>query len=544
MKMTARTAGSDRWVATVAMSLVVVGCAVRFAGLGHGVVWLDEGFTGLRISGAPSAEVARELYDSGAVTPSRLLEFQFPRPGSSWLTTVRELVRNDPKQVPLYYVLARWWVVVFGPSVAVTRSLSAAAGVLVLPLLFLLGSELFGDRRAGWIAAALTAVSPVHVVYSQEARPYSLWVLMTVFSSWVLLVAARRSGTRGRPNVTAFAAYGAAVVLGLTTHVLFVLVVVAHLVLVAWQGGWRVTPALRGVGWSLLGAAALSSPLAVRVIQQLLGERTGLEWVGASIGLRDWTVGLATAYSRAFVDLGGPHLPDHLQLLGVVPLALVLVAVPAVWRHAPRTAARFLLLLALCCSLPLVLTDLMVGGIRATVIRYHLPGVVAGELAVALWTVVQLRSGAPSRRRFGIAVFSLLAVAGIASALVRARTEVWWNKPGGREIVAAAAALDGAQKPLLLSGGRRTIELLRVLALAHRLEDHVMARLGFDPAQAEPLQDDRQLYAWNPSDDLLETLAGQGWGASRVAATQRLYLLGPPPRGTAAGDPQPGRAGQ
>jgi uncharacterized membrane protein len=46
------------------------------------------------------------------------------------------------------------------------------------------------------IAIALTAISPFHVLYAQEARPYSLWTLIIVLSSWALLRALRLKNTR------------------------------------------------------------------------------------------------------------------------------------------------------------------------------------------------------------------------------------------------------------------------------------------------------------------------------------------------------------
>ena len=61
------------------------------------------------------------------------------------------------------------------------RSLSALAGVATIPVAFLLGRELRG-RRAGLIAAALVAVNPMLIWYSQEARAYALLVLFCALS--------------------------------------------------------------------------------------------------------------------------------------------------------------------------------------------------------------------------------------------------------------------------------------------------------------------------------------------------------------------------
>ena len=57
------------------------------------------------------------------------------------------------------------------------RWLSAAAGVLLVPLLWVLGRRLW-DRPAGLAAALVAASSPLLVYYGQEARMYTLLVLL------------------------------------------------------------------------------------------------------------------------------------------------------------------------------------------------------------------------------------------------------------------------------------------------------------------------------------------------------------------------------
>jgi mannosyltransferase len=74
---------------------------------------------------------------------------------------------------PLYFVLVWGWAKLFGPGEAALRSLSAVAGISLVPLAYLAAREL-GSRRAGVLAAALVAVNPFMIWYSQEARAYML----------------------------------------------------------------------------------------------------------------------------------------------------------------------------------------------------------------------------------------------------------------------------------------------------------------------------------------------------------------------------------
>lgn len=78
---------------------------------------------------------------------------------------------------PLYYWLLKIWAVIWGNSEAGLRSLSAALGVALVYVVWLLGRSLFGNR-VGLIAAFIAALSPLQVYYSQEARMYMLLALL------------------------------------------------------------------------------------------------------------------------------------------------------------------------------------------------------------------------------------------------------------------------------------------------------------------------------------------------------------------------------
>jgi mannosyltransferase len=86
---------------------------------------------------------------------------------------------------PLYYIALRFWRALFGSSEAALRALSAAANLGSVVLTYALGRDLF-DRRTGWLAAALLAIAPFAVYYSQEARMYALLALCASLSTWAL----------------------------------------------------------------------------------------------------------------------------------------------------------------------------------------------------------------------------------------------------------------------------------------------------------------------------------------------------------------------
>jgi mannosyltransferase len=81
----------------------------------------------------------------------------------------------------LYYGMLHVWLT-FGESEFVVRALSVLGGVLTLPLIYAIGKRMFGTR-VGLVSAALLATNALHIKYSQEARGYSLVVLLATLSS-------------------------------------------------------------------------------------------------------------------------------------------------------------------------------------------------------------------------------------------------------------------------------------------------------------------------------------------------------------------------
>ena len=128
--------------------LLALALVLRLAGLAHESVWIDEAFT-VNLARLPAAAILR--FEMNDVHP------------------------------PLYALLMRGWVGLFGSSEISIRLPSVLFGVLTVLLLHRLGTRLLG-RTVGWLAALLAATSVFAIHYSQEARNYSLMALLTVTS--------------------------------------------------------------------------------------------------------------------------------------------------------------------------------------------------------------------------------------------------------------------------------------------------------------------------------------------------------------------------
>jgi uncharacterized membrane protein len=122
---------------------------------------------------------------------------------------------------PGYYELLHFWITLFGSSEAAVRGLSTLAGVLVIPLGYVIVRKIAGTRAA-ILACFMLALAPFLVRYSQEARMYGVLGLF--------LLAALYSVTKivERPKLYwPYVVYALAIAAGMYIHYFTVLAVAA-----------------------------------------------------------------------------------------------------------------------------------------------------------------------------------------------------------------------------------------------------------------------------------------------------------------------------
>ena len=120
----------------------------------------------------PTLSLQSFWYDE-AYTPVHVLH-------ASLAATLSSVAANE-NTPPLWYVLV--WAIsrVLGTGVVALRLLSALAGVALVGVGWAIGEEL-GSRRTAAILAAILALNPLMVWYSQEARAYELYALLGAVS--------------------------------------------------------------------------------------------------------------------------------------------------------------------------------------------------------------------------------------------------------------------------------------------------------------------------------------------------------------------------
>jgi mannosyltransferase len=203
--------------------------------LRHNVLWALAGLTALGIAVRFATLGVQSYHHDEVITAARVI------PGS--FAEMFEQVKTSESNPPLYYVLAWGWAKLFGTGEVGLRSLTALFGAATVPVAFLVGREL-ANARAGLLAAALVAVSPMLIWYSQEARSYALLVF---FGALALLFFVRALRTGNGRDLGLWALASA---LALCSHyfAVFAVAIEAVWLLVALRTRWRlVLPVLAGV---------------------------------------------------------------------------------------------------------------------------------------------------------------------------------------------------------------------------------------------------------------------------------------------------------
>ena len=354
----------------VLAGLVALGAALRFATLG-----------------------VQSYHHDEIVTASRVLRVGFGH--------AMDAVGFSESAPPLYYALAWVWTQVVGTGPWGLRSLSALVGVATIPVAYLVGRELRG-RRTGLLAAALVAVNPMLIWYSQEARAYALLALFCALSLYYCVRALREDGREEGRSLFAWGVFSA---LALATHYFAVFPLAVETALLLRRCG-RAT--WRGL-WIVALATLLLVPLVIH--QTSYGHA---EWIGKfSLGHRLGETAITFMVGETGDIIGqAERVGPALVPLALVGVALVLLLVRGA-REERRAAFVPFAVGAAALGIPLLLA---IGSTSKDFVfaRNLLPALLPLLVVVAIGLTVE------RARRLGAAIAVLL----VAYSLV---FSIWVN---------------------------------------------------------------------------------------------------------------------
>jgi uncharacterized membrane protein len=470
--------GFKRWIAAVAVALIVMGAGLRLIHLPTAILGGDEVYSALRISGNSFEQAYAELADGHAHPASQWQAHLSPQPGSSWRGTVRALAQEAPEHPPLFYLLSRQWQRWLGSTNLERRLLPALIALALIPAMALLAFELW---KSTWIAlctALLISVSPFHILYAKELREYSLWSVLIAISAWLLAKALERN------SLLSWLAYGLTLAALLYTHLFSLPLAIAWAAL-ALLKPWR--SRLPGL-WLSTGLALLSyAPWLWMAGQGSMLRRGTNLWTAETLSwpLLVWNWGLNA--SRIWLDLdpggrliGGDSVwATGLRALAVLAAALAALACLLRLSRLPQPAAQAIVFSMLASStLPLVAADLLLGGSRSAIARYQIPAYLALTLVVA-WGLVQLGR---QHRSLALILATVLISLNLSSSWHALAAPGWWSKQGSLDQPLIASVIEEFDRPLVVAEGY----LPRLLSLSSALNGAVGLQILKDPQKLDP----------------------------------------------------------
>ncbi|MCB9357536.1 MAG: glycosyltransferase family 39 protein, partial [Calditrichaeota bacterium] len=345
-------ARQSRWI----WLLAFLGLALRLYGLGDESYWLDEITT------------AERVFES-------IHQLLF-----GW---------DSETQGPLYYLFIKAWGLMFGTDEWTLRIWSVIWGTLTIPAVYHLGRHLFTSTGAV-LASLFLAVHPYAIAYSQEARPYALFLLLATISYYLVLklLHQHRWSTAWLYLLTTGAAF--------YTHAFGIFLIFSHVLMYFWfrrdrkfRGSVRYP---RPYVYTLLLLFLLCLPELLQNLLAAVGKltrETNASWL--PVPKLSWLVTLPAEY---FMD----------RRIGfiILPLAVLLCVFRAFSEPQLRLGFKWMILMAVSFwFLPWILS---VSVTPILITRYTLPGLL---IVIFLMSTASASLQALPRQLFVVALLAL-----------------------------------------------------------------------------------------------------------------------------------------
>ncbi|WP_445246064.1 glycosyltransferase family 39 protein, partial [Microcoleus sp. OTE_8_concoct_300] len=296
------------------------------------------------------------------------------------------------------------------------------------------------------------AVSPFQIVYAQEARPYSLFVLMILLSGAALL-----RGMRLKTN-SSWAIYAATVALGFYSHLLFALVALGHGIYVAISENLRFNKTVIGYFIAASAGFIAFSPWIVLLFinSQSASQRTA--WQSFKIPLSHLVKQSVLNIIRQFFDVGlYSDLPRLYFLLSIPVILMILIIVCSSFylllSQTERRVWLFVMTLTFVTLAIFLPADLILGGRRSIYSRYLIPCYLGMQIAVAYFLAVKMTSPQVTmqlQKLWRLALAALLSI-GIISGCIYLPADSWENKGPSYINAPIARTINSASRPLLIT---------------------------------------------------------------------------------------------
>jgi uncharacterized membrane protein len=198
-------------------AILALGTVLRFANLDLKPLWMDEVITALFSLGKGYHDLPLDV-----VLPAEKLQDIFTyQPGQSCFQIAQNLI-DQSTHPPLFFCwMYSWLGWMRGENwIVKLRSLPAMLGVLAIAAIYGVNRLAF-SKTSGLVAATLMAVSPFAVYLSQEARHYTLPMLLITLSLLELIQIQKDIGMEQQPKYTTWFLWIIINIIGFYVHYFF-----------------------------------------------------------------------------------------------------------------------------------------------------------------------------------------------------------------------------------------------------------------------------------------------------------------------------------
>ncbi|MGD1806109.1 glycosyltransferase family 39 protein [Dapis sp. BLCC M126] len=503
---------------------ITLGIGFRFFHLDQKVYFHDEVYTSLRAAGFSMVDIDRELFKNQIIPAQQLQKYQQIKPQSTFIGTLKSLTIENPHHPPLYYFIARLWMQNFGGSLTASRSLPALISLLSLPLIYVLGWQLFNSHLTALLATTFLALSPVEILFAQTARQYSLVTVLVIGSS-ILLFQALDSRSWKKWGL-----YSIVSAIGLYTHLFFCLTLISHGIFVI--SNWFFSNYVAIISSekksnlskfqlfiqtlpldffiASIAIIILFIPWIIVVINNLQRVYDATNWVRVSVSfdflVKKWILSFCSLFID--VDFGFNNISTY--LLRLLFLIIITWGIYTVCRSCSLSTKLFILTSIFVPFIILVIPDLLGSGKRSTVPRYLISCFPAIYLSVAYLLAKYLGRENPTlfgKQKYWRVVLAILLTASIASCTVSAFSDTWWNKIPSYFNAKVAKKVNASDSPILLSDvGDNYTNTANLISLSYILDDDVRLLLLSNSPNLEIVENKSEIFVFRPSGKLGKAL--------------------------------------
>ena len=481
------------WLPYLIIIVICLGIIFRFVNIEQKVYWHDEVHTSLRVAGYTSADVIEEVFTGKIITAGDLLEYQKLQPEKTFSDAMMAFIQH-PEHPPLYYILQRSWQSIWGSSIVASRSLSALFSILTLPVIYWLTWELFNSRLTSLIAVSLVAISPLHILYAQEARQYSMWILITALNSCFFL---RAIQTKKWSN---WYLYLLSLTISFYTSLLsFLNLPIYGVYLLFSQGFNSLKNWSRLIIFSSIAIITFIPWLQVIIINydRLQG---ATNWLQQDKSIEDLANSWGVNLSRIWVDFSWASYNMWSDLLVFITYLLVIFATVYLIQTSSKNRWLYLLLFTFFPLTILAVTDLVSGTVRSTVVRYliaYSPGI---SIIIAYGLTHSFIHH--QKRKWSLMVYFILITVGIASNFDIMQRVTWWNKALGYQTNYITYIINQTEKPLLINE-ERGISVGVILSLCHTLKPDTKLQLISANISLPKMNQFEDIFVINPTPEFI-----------------------------------------